>query len=76
VTSAREWAGHRFSDDEVARLPAGETIEFSATAQNGKAYEIYGELGESIFKGRKFVGFHKAGFAGRDADGQALPPKA
>ncbi|MGI8307080.1 DNA topoisomerase [Saccharopolyspora hattusasensis] len=75
VTFSREWGGHRFTDEEVAQLLAGETIEFSATSQTGKAYEVYGELGESTFKGRKFVGFQKAGFGRRDASGNALPPK-
>ncbi|UKA48233.1 hypothetical protein LFT48_12205 [Arthrobacter sp. FW305-123] len=74
VVFAREWGGHRFTDDEVARLLAGETIEFSAKSTTGKAYEVFGELGEGTFKGRKFVGFQKLGFGRRDASGNALPP--
>ncbi|WP_181273534.1 DNA topoisomerase [Brevibacterium oceani] len=75
VKFSREWGGHRFSDDEVAKLLAGETIEFSATSRGGKHYDVYGELGEGTFKGRKFVGFQKLGFGRRDASGNALPPK-
>ena len=74
VVFAREWGGHRFTDDEVARLLAGETIEFSAKSTTGKAYEVFGELDEGTFKGRKFVGFQKLGFGRRDASGNALPP--
>lgn len=74
VVFAREWGGHRFTDDEVARLLAGETIEFSAKSTTGKAYEVFGELDEGTFKGRKFVGFQKLGFGRRDAGGNALPP--
>ncbi|MEU6261812.1 DNA topoisomerase [Saccharopolyspora shandongensis] len=75
VTFSREWGGHRFTDGEVEQLLAGETIEFSATSQTGKAYEVYGELGEGTFKGRKFVGFQKLGFGRLDASGNVLPPK-
>lgn len=74
VKFSREWGGHRFTDDEVTRLLAGETIDFSATSSNGKAYDVFGELAVQTFKGRKFVGFTKLGFGRRDASGQALPP--
>lgn len=76
VVFAREWGGHRFSDDEVAMLLAGETIEFSAKSSTGKAYEVFGELAEGTFKGRKYVGFQKLGFGRRDANGNALPPES
>lgn len=75
VTFAREWGGHRFSDDEVARLLVGETIEFAATSQNGKTYEVFGELAEGSYKGKRFIGFQKLGFGRRDASGNILPPK-
>jgi len=76
VSFAREWGGHRFTDDEVAVLLAGETIEFWATSQGGKTYEVFGELAEDTFKGRRFIGFHKRGFGRRDANGNAVPPKS
>lgn len=74
VVFAREWGGHRFSDDEVVKLLSGETIQFSATSSTGSSYEVFGVLGEGTFKGRKFVGFQKQGFGRRDANGNALPP--
>lgn len=75
VRFSREWGGHRFTDEEIDKLLAGETIEFEATAKTGKTYEVFGSLGEGEFKGRKFVGFQKEGFGRRDASGNALPPK-
>ena len=75
VAFAREWGGHRFSDEEVGKLLAGETIDFRATSQQGKTYDVFGKLGEGTFKGKKFVGFQKLGFGRRDASGEVLPPK-
>jgi len=72
----REWGGHRFTDEEVDKLLAGETIDFSATSKNGKAYDVFGELAKGSFKGKEYIGFNKLGFGRRDADGNALPPKA
>lgn len=76
VAFSREWGGHRFTDDEVARLLAGETIEVRATSSNGKEYDVYGELAKQNYKGRTFMGFAKLGFGRRDASGQALPPNS
>ncbi|WP_030895377.1 DNA topoisomerase [Streptomyces sp. NRRL F-5053] len=75
VAFTREWGGHRFSDQEVEQLLAGETIEFSATSRAGKTYHVFGELVEGTYKGRTFVGFQRLGFGERDANGQVLPPK-
>ncbi len=58
VAFAREWGGHRFSDEEVAKLLAGDTIEFGATSpKTGNSYTAKGKLEEQTFKGRKFWGF-------------------
>lgn len=75
VAFAREWGGHRFGDEEVEKLLAGETIDFQATSQQGKTYDVFGKLGEGTYKGKKFVGFQKLGFGRRDASGAVLPPK-
>ncbi|MFB8191368.1 DNA topoisomerase [Microbacterium sp. NPDC055988] len=75
VSFAREWGGHRFTDDEVARLLAGETIEFNARSAQGTTYDVFGALAEQQHKGRTFVGFAKQGFGRRDATGAALPPR-
>lgn len=76
VAFVREWGGHRFDDDQVTKLLAGETVEFEATAKTGNSYEVFGELADGTYKGRKFVGFQKLGFGRRDASGNALPPKS
>ncbi|MEU9267299.1 DNA topoisomerase [Streptomyces sp. NPDC048251] len=57
VAFKRIWSGHEFSDDEVAKLLAGETISFEATNNAGKPYTATGALGVGDYKGRKFVGF-------------------
>ncbi|ELP66328.1 DNA topoisomerase [Streptomyces turgidiscabies] len=57
VALKKIWSGHEFSDDEVAKLLAGETISFEATNKAGKPYTATGALGVGDFKGRKFVGF-------------------
>lgn len=75
VTFSREWGGHRFTDDQVRRLLAGEEIEFQARSQDGKVYDVYGSLGDQEHKGRAYVGFVKQGFGRRGADGEAMPPR-
>ncbi|MDH2390103.1 DNA topoisomerase [Streptomyces sp. HNM0663] len=57
VTFKKVWSGHTFSDDEVAKLLAGETISFEARSTEGKPFTATGALGVGDFKGRKFVGF-------------------
>ncbi len=75
VTFSREWGGHRFTDDEVHCLLAGETIEFQARSQQGQVYDVYGALADQEHNGRAYVGFAKQGFGRRDSDGQSLPPR-
>lgn len=75
VGFARSWGGHRFSDLEAQRLLAGETVEFRATSQQGNTYDVFGDLAEQTFKGRKFVGFSKRGLGLRDASGAVRPPR-
>lgn len=50
-----EWGGHKFTEDELATLSAGDEISFTS----GKGYEVSGKLAEQTFKGHKFVGFLK-----------------
>ena len=45
----RIWRGHRFSDEEVAKLAAGDVISFMATSKAGKPYEAWGYLAEQVF---------------------------
>ncbi|WP_371792883.1 DNA topoisomerase [Streptomyces sp. NBC_01471] len=51
------WSGYEFSDDEVAKLLAGETISFEARSKADKPYTATGGLGVGDYRGRKFVGF-------------------
>ncbi|MFJ5071747.1 DNA topoisomerase [Kitasatospora sp. NPDC088556] len=57
VAFKKVWWGHEFSDDEVAKLLAGETISFEARSKEDKPFTATGALGVGDFKGRKFVGF-------------------
>lgn len=58
VKFKREWSGHRFTDDEVAKLLAGEEILIEAvSSKTGNPYKVHGKLGESEFKGKTFFGF-------------------
>lgn len=51
------WQGKDFTDQEVAKLLAGESIEFEAKSKAGKPYIAKGALAEKTFNGRKVVGF-------------------
>ena len=55
------WGGHTFTDAEVEKLLAGDTIEFSAVSSRGKDYTARGKLEEQEYKGHPFWGF-KADF--------------
>lgn len=75
VRFTRVWSGHRFTDEEVARLLDSQTINIIATAAGtGKKFEVFGALGESEFKGKTFIGFQRKGFGQADADGNAQVP--
>lgn len=59
---SREWGGHRFNDDEWARLKNGETIEVTAiSSKTGNPYTILGRIEKQVFQGDKgpveFYGF-------------------
>lgn len=54
----REWSGHRFTDDEVRQLLAGEVIEFEATSKKtGSNYTAKGKLEKQEYNGKSFIGF-------------------
>lgn len=63
----REYRGHRFTDDEVAKLLVGETITVEASGSNGETFLAEGKLEAGSFtndsgKTINFVGFKsKAG---------------
>lgn len=74
VSFTREWASHRFTDEEVTRLLAGETIDIEATSKTGQPFMAFGSLGHGTFEGKQFFGFQMEGMGRRDANGRALPP--
>ncbi|NKR53060.1 DNA topoisomerase III [Rhodococcus hoagii] len=51
------WPGKDFTEQELAKLLAGETIAFKAKAKTGRPYTAKGALAERTFNGRKVVGF-------------------
>lgn len=57
VTFNRVHAGHRFSDNEIAQLLAGEVITFVGKNSQGESYEVKGSLDYFTFKGNQYFGF-------------------
>src|SRR3546814_205103 len=50
------WTGKDFTEQELAKLLAGETIEFEATSKDGKKYTAKGALAVSTHNGYKNFG--------------------
>ena len=64
VAFNRSWGGHRFSDDEVAALLAGDEISITGlVSKAGKPYGVTGRLADLEYNGHKYVGFDRTGFA-------------
>ena len=57
ITFAKEWSGHKFTDEEITKLLAGEEISFPAKSKRGKAYTAVGKMAKQTFKGSTFYGF-------------------
>lgn len=64
ATIKGSWSDHVFTQDEVDRLFAGETISVLYTAKDGHQKTASGKLEWQTFQGRKFLGF-KADFGGK-----------
>lgn len=75
VTFKREFSGHRFTDDEVSRLLAGQSIKLMdcVSAKTGRTFRCQGKLEEGTFKGKKFVGFKAETFL--DENGDPVKPR-
>lgn len=59
------WSDHVFTDDEIKRLFAGETITITYTSKkDGKPVPASGKLEWQTYEGRKFLGF-KADFGSK-----------
>lgn len=57
IKFTRIWAGHRFTDEEVAALLAGNEIAVSdLTNKSGQKYGAYLKLDNQTYNGRRFVG--------------------
>lgn len=49
-----EWSGHRFTDDEVKQLLAGDTIQIQAiSAKTKKPFDVKGCLEQQMFESKK-----------------------
>lgn len=58
VKIKKEWGGHTFTEEELKKLFAGETISFETISRNtNMKYTATGKLTEQTYEGRKFVGF-------------------
>ncbi len=63
VSPKRTWSGHRFTDDEIEKLLAGEEITIEAvSARTGKGFKCKGKLSRQTYNGREFVGFERTAF--------------
>ncbi len=51
------WSGKDFTEQELAKLLAGETIEFEATGKTGNSYTAKGALAARTYRGQKTFGF-------------------
>lgn len=57
ISFNRQWGQHRFTDQEVADLLAGQRITFAYQAPGKAARTVTGKLALQTFKGRRYYGF-------------------
>lgn len=57
ITFKRTWSSHTFTDEEVTKLLAGETISFDFVTSKGKNMTVSGKLAHQTYNGNPFVGF-------------------
>lgn len=57
ISFNREWGGHRFADEEVTKLLAGDTISFEKQSSDGSVKMITGKLAQLEYNGFAYVGF-------------------
>lgn len=73
VSFNRVWGGHRFTDEEVAKLLAGEDVTITATTKSGKKMTVVGTLEEGTYKGKTFWGFQRKPADAFTADTAVFP---
>lgn len=73
VTFKRTFSGHRFTDEEVEKLLAGETISVTdfVSSKTGSKFAGAGKLEVQSYKGRKYLGFKIVEFLNLDGSKQA-----
>lgn len=59
VTFAREWAGYKFTDEDLTKLLAGENITFTAKTKKGSFMTVIGKLRDFDYKGKTYFGFQR-----------------
>ncbi len=57
VKFKRVFGQHRFTDEEVEALVAGQQITTEFLSKKGKPFKAKGSLQEQVFRGHKFFGF-------------------
>ena len=67
VSFKPSFSGHDFTEAEIGKLLAGETIEIEAKRRDGSTYTVKGALGEGEYNGRKYFGFQPQ-FESREKD--------
>lgn len=72
-TFNKEWAGHVFTDAELAKLLAGETITITATTSKGKPMQVMGKLKPFEYKGKPYFGFQKLDASEQTQDTALIP---
>lgn len=72
VNPKRVWSGHRFTDEEVEKLLAGEEILIECvSAKSGNPFKCKGRLADLTYNGKKYVGFEKTEFVNDGSGGFA-----
>ena len=71
VSFKAEFMQHKFTDDEIKRLLAGEKIMFKGMSKAGKEMVVGGGLALQSYQGRSFVGF-KAEFDNKQGAGDSF----
>ena len=54
------WSDHTFTDDELAKLFSGETINIKFTKKDGTPSNVDGKLEWQTYQGKRFLGFKAA----------------
>ena len=57
VSFNKVWGGHEFSENEINKLLAGETIKFSIITKNNTNAIVEGRLERQTYMKRNFIGF-------------------